>query len=154
MQKILFVCLGNICRSPLAEGIAKNYSEHQALNYEIDSCGTSNFHEGEAPCDNSVKIANKHSIDISMQRSRPIQKKDFHYYDKIIALDESNLEDLISMGAPKKKLHKLGAYGYNNQDVPDPYFFKGFEGFEKVFEMIENSVIQLLNETQQHATGK
>lgn len=144
MQKILFVCLGNICRSPLAEGIAKAYIQKHNLNIECDSCGTSSFHEGEAPCQNSIKVAKKHNIDISMQRSRPITSKDFQNFDYIIALDESNKADLLSMGVMQEKITKLGDYGYNGEDVPDPYFFNGFEGFEKVFTMIETSVHKLL----------
>jgi len=144
MQKVLFVCLGNICRSPLAEGIAKNYIQKKNLSIEVDSCGTGNWHEGENPCINSIKVAKQNAIDISKQISRPITKDDFSYYDKIIALDDSNVANLLNMGAPKEKISKLGFYGYESEDVPDPYFFDGFEGFEKVYEMIEVCVINLL----------
>lgn len=147
MQKILFVCLGNICRSPLAEGIAKDLIIKHNLDIEVDSCGTGDYHEGENPCPNSIKIAKIKGIDISSQISRPITKEDHDYYEKIIALDDSNVSDLKRMGIPQNKLSKLGDYGYSGEDVPDPYFFKGFEGFEKVFEMIEACVKQLLNET-------
>jgi low molecular weight protein-tyrosine phosphatase len=75
MQKILFVCLGNICRSPLAEGIARSYIHRNTLEIEVDSCGTGNYHEGENPCENSIKVAKKNAIDISKQISRPITKK-------------------------------------------------------------------------------
>lgn len=146
MQKILFVCLGNICRSPLAEGIAKAYITKRQLNIEVDSCGTGNYHEGEHPCPNSIKIAKIKGIDISKQISRPITKKDYTYYDKIVALDASNVSNLIKMGAPKENLSKLGSYGHDNEDVPDPYFFDGFEGFERVYEMIEKCVLNLLSE--------
>ena len=144
MQKILFVCLGNICRSPLAEGIAKNHIQKNNLSFEVDSCGTGDWHEGENPCENSIKVAKQNAIDISSQISRPITKKDFTYYDKIIALDDSNVANLLKMGAPKEKISKLGFYGYQSEDVPDPYFFNGFEGFEKVYEMIEVCVFNLL----------
>lgn len=147
MRKILFVCLGNICRSPLAEGIAKEYVHRHKLEIEVDSCGTGNYHEGENPCPNSIKIAKMKGIDISSQISRPIAKKDYDYYDKIVALDASNVANLIKMGAPKEKLSKLGSYGRKDEDVPDPYFFAGFEGFERVYEMIESCVANLLNET-------
>lgn len=147
MQKILFVCLGNICRSPLAEGIAKDIISKKSLDIEVDSCGTGDYHEGENPCPNSIKIAKLKGIDISKQISRPITPKDYVYYDKIIALDDSNVSNLIKMGCPKEKLSKLGSYGYENEDVPDPYFFHGFEGFEKVYEMIETCVKNLLHNT-------
>lgn len=146
MQKILFVCLGNICRSPLAEGIALSYIQKHSLDIEVGSCGTGNYHEGEHPCPNSIKIAKIKGIDISKQISRPITKKDYIYYDKIVALDASNVSNLIKMGAPKEKLSKLGSYGHDNEDVPDPYFFDGFEGFERVYEMIEKCVLNLLSE--------
>lgn len=146
MIKILFVCLGNICRSPLAEGIAKSYIQKHSLEIEVDSCGTGDYHKGEHPCPNSIKIAKQRGINIAQQISRPITTKDFEHFDMIVGLDESNIQNLIKMGAPKEKLSKLGSYGCNNEDVPDPYFFAGFEGFERVFEMIESCVYTLLNE--------
>ena len=144
MQRVLFVCLGNICRSPLAEGIAKEFIQNNNLDIECESCGTSSFHQGEAPCPNSIKVAKQHGIDISKQHSRPITQKDFSKFNFIIALDQSNMSELLSMGAPQEKLTKLGEYGFDGEDVPDPYFFKGFEGFEKVYKMIESSVHELL----------
>ncbi|MEA2100689.1 MAG: low molecular weight protein-tyrosine-phosphatase [Campylobacterota bacterium] len=146
MKSILFVCLGNICRSPLAEGIAKEYVKNNNLDIEIDSCGTSSWHVGEAPCDNSIKIAHIQNIDISIQRARQITKDDLNRFETIIALDSSNYENLLKMGCPKNKLSKLGFYGYNSEDVPDPYFFDGFEGFEKVYEMIDICVKRLIDE--------
>ena len=145
MKSILFVCLGNICRSPLAEGIARKYVKNNNLKVEIDSCGTGNWHVGEAPCDNSIEVANRHNVDISMQKSRQITKDDLKSFEMIIALDSSNYGDLLEMGCPKYKLSKLGFYGYNNEDVPDPYFFDGFEGFEKVYEMIDTCVKNLID---------
>ena len=73
MKRILFVCLGNICRSPLAEGVAQYILEKEGLNLVVDSAGTSNWHEGEAPCSHSIKIARENEVDISQQRSRPIE---------------------------------------------------------------------------------
>ena len=145
MKSILFVCLGNICRSPLAEGIAREYVKNNNLTIEIDSCGTGNWHVGEAPCDNSIEVANRHNVDISIQKSRQVTKEDLKKFEKVIALDSSNYEDLLQMGCPKDKLSKLGFYGFNNEDVPDPYFFNGFEGFEKVYEMINTCVKDLID---------
>ena len=146
MKTILFVCLGNICRSPLAEGIARNYVEKKKLDIEVDSCGTSSWHIGEAPCDNSIKIAAINGIDISSLKARQITKTDLGKFEKIIVLDDKNYKDLIDMECPSNKLSKLGFYGYNNEDVLDPYFFNGFEGFEKVYEMIDICVQKLIDE--------
>ena len=146
MKSILFVCLGNICRSPLAEAIAREYIKKNSLDIVVDSAGTGSWHIGEPPCENSIKVAKKHGIDISMLRARQVSKQDFEKFELIVALDDSNYADLQAMGA--KNLVKLGEYGYNGEDVPDPYFFNGFEGFEKVFEMIESCVVNLLKEEQ------
>ena len=137
-QSILFVCLGNICRSPLSEEIAKHYAHKYALDLQIDSCGTGDWHVGEAPCADSIKIAQQHGLDISYQRSRTITPQDIQVYDLIIALDDNNLRDLKAMGAQNVK--KLGSYAHHGEDVPDPYFFAGFEGFDKVYKMIDESV--------------
>ena len=154
MQRVLFVCLGNICRSPLAEGIAKAYIQKHSLQIECESCGTSSFHEGEHPCPNSIKVAKQHGIDISMQHSRPITPQDFENFDYIVALDESNRADLLSMGVMQEKITKLGDYGYKGEDVPDPYFFNGFEGFERVFSMVESCVHELLEKIQDKVKGR
>lgn len=145
MKKVLFVCLGNICRSPLAEAIARKYIQKNSLEIEVDSCGTGNWHAGEHPCANSIKVASLHGVDISSQISRQITTKDFREFDMIIALDDSNVSNLLNMGCPEEKLSKLGFYGYKNEDVPDPYFFNGFEGFERVYEMVEECVEELLS---------
>ena len=143
-KSILFVCRGNICRSPLAEGIAKKLADNRGLHIEIDSCGTGSWHVGEAPCDDAIRVAKEHSLDISMLRARQVTKNDLSAFEFIVALDDKNLHDLQVMGG--KNIHKLGAYGYNNEDVPDPYFFPGYEGFDKVYEMIETCVTNLLDE--------
>ena len=139
----LFVCLGNICRSPLAEGIAQRYAQERGLNLTIDSCGTGDWHEGEAPCADSIKVAKQHQLDISHQRARQIKPDDIIAFDQIIVLDDNNLRDLKAMGATN--VSKLGFYGYDNADVPDPYFFNGYEGFDKVYEMIDSCVSNLLS---------
>ncbi len=144
MKSILFVCLGNICRSPLAQGIAEKIINEKGLNVKVDSVGTGDWHVGEPPCANSIKVAANRGIDISSQRSRQITPDDLRRYELIIALDQSNYDDLLQLGADKPI--KLGSFGYQDKDVPDPYFFPGFEGFETVFDMIESCVIRLLEE--------
>jgi len=144
MRSILFVCLGNICRSPLAEGIAKKISKNLGLDLKIDSAGTSNWHEGEPPCEQSIKIAKENGVDISKQRSRPVCSEDKEF-DLIIALDAQNKEDLKSMGFENVRL--LGEFGdLKGADIPDPFYFKDFSGFKKVYEMIESGIEGLFDE--------
>lgn len=144
MKSILFVCLGNICRSPLAQGIAQRIIDEEGLDIKVDSAGTGDWHIGEAPCENSIKVAAINGVDISLQKGRQVKHTDFQVFDLIVALDQSNYENLKKMGA--KNLIKLGHFGHLNADVPDPYFFEGFEGFDKVFSMIESCVTLLLKE--------
>jgi len=141
MHSVIFVCLGNICRSPLAEGVAREIVRKNSLDIVVDSAGTGDWHIGEPPCPNSIKVAQLHGIDISDLRARQVTKQDLEKFALIVALDESNKEALIKMGA--KNVVKLGSFGYDGADVPDPYFFRGFEGFEEVFKMIDICVKNL-----------
>ncbi len=143
IDSILFVCLGNICRSPLAEGIAKEYIKENNLNIKCQSAGTGSWHIGEAPCENSIKVAKQNGIDISTQRARQVNINDFEEFDLIVGLDDSNISNLKKLGC--KNPLKLGDFGFEGKDVPDPYFFNGFEGFDKVYNMIETCVKTLLN---------
>ncbi len=142
--KILFVCLGNICRSPLAEGIGRALADKHGLSVTVDSAGTGNWHVGEAPCLHSVTVARQKGVDISRLRARQVAPKDFEAFDHIIALDASNHADLRRMGCGT--VRKLGEFGLGGEDIPDPYFFKGFEGFERVYTMIEKGVENLYAE--------
>ncbi len=146
MKKILFVCLGNICRSPIAQGIAQNYVDENGLDIKIDSCGTGDFHIGENPCEHSQTVASENGIDISKHKARQITKEDLQSFDLIVGLDDKNIIELESIGCPSLKLKKLGKYGCDDADIPDPYFFDGFEGFEKVYDMIEICTINLIDE--------
>lgn len=145
INSILFVCLGNICRSPLAEAIAKDIVLQKELNLSIESVGTGSWHVGETPCTNSQKIAQIKGLDISNYRARQVNQKDFSKFDLIIGLDRSNVSNLKKMGCKNPLL--LGDFDFNGEDVPDPYFFDGFEGFEKVYEMIEVCVTSLIART-------
>ncbi len=144
IKSILFVCLGNICRSPLAEGIAKNYIKEKNINMIIQSAGTGHWHIGEKPCDNSIKVALLNGVDISNQKAQQVKKSDFKNFDLIVGLDDSNISNLKNLGC--KNPLKLGDFGFNGECVPDPYFFDGFEGFDKVFEMIDICVRNLIDE--------
>ena len=144
IKSILFVCLGNICRSPLAEGIAKNYIKEKNLNLVIESAGTGHWHVGEKPCENSIKVALLNGVDISNQKAQQVKKSDFKNFDLIVGLDDSTISNLKNLGC--KNPIKLGDFGFNGECVPDPYFFDGFEGFDKVFEMIDICVRNLIDE--------
>jgi protein-tyrosine phosphatase len=147
MSKILFVCLGNICRSPLAHGVAQKISEDNSLNLTVDSAGTSSWHTGEMPCENSIKVAINHQVDISKQQSRTITKKDITIFDYVVAMDVQNKTDMEAFGF--KDVYLLGDFAeYNGADVPDPYFFNGFEGFEKVYTMVELCVRDFIDFVQ------
>lgn len=142
MKSIIFVCLGNICRSPLAEGIARKLNNEHQLGLTIASAGTGDWHIDEAPCPNSIKVAKQHGLDISNLRGQQITKSDFSTYDLVVGLDSSNIANLRKLGC--KDALKLGDFGFEGEDVPDPYFFDGFEGFDKVYEMINLAVTNLL----------
>lgn len=144
IKSILFVCLGNICRSPLAEGIAKNYIKERKLDLVIESAGTGYWHIGEKPCENSIKVALLNGVDISNQKARQVKKEDFKNFDLIVGLDDSNIQNLKNLGC--RNPLKLGNFGFNGECVPDPYFFNGFEGFDKVFEMIDICVRNLIDD--------
>jgi len=142
--KILFVCLGNICRSPLAEGIAREIAKKKGLEITVDSAGTSSYHIGEKPCNYSQKIALEHGIDISNLKARQVNQNDKKDFDLIIALDKKNRADLEQMGFKNVKL--LGEYGYNSADVPDPYYFESYDkGIKEVYKMISSCVENLLS---------
>jgi protein-tyrosine phosphatase len=141
VNSIIFVCLGNICRSPIAEGVAKKLNEKYDLDIRCESAGTSSYHNGENPCTNSQIVAKNHGVDISDYRSTQVTKKDFEEFDLVIGLDKSNVSNLKDMGCNDPLL--LGDFGFDGKDVPDPYFFDGFEGFEKVYSMIESSIEEL-----------
>lgn len=143
MKSILFVCLGNICRSPIAEGVARKLIEEVGHSITVDSAGTGSWHVGETPCKHSIGVARNHDVDISKLRARQVKKRDFSEFDLIVALDQNNYRDLKALGCTN--LVKLGDYGYNGADVPDPYFFDGFEGFENVYTMIECCVRELIS---------
>ena len=128
------VCLGNICRSPLAEGILKSKLDG---SYFIDSAGTINYHEGSQPDERSIKTAIKNGIDISTQKSRPITKQDFDDFDLIFCMDKNNYKDVLKLADDSQK-HKVRLILDNELEVPDPYF-GGIDGFDKVYQMLDET---------------
>jgi len=144
--KILMVCLGNICRSPLAEGILA--SKLDSKKFQVDSCGTSNYHIGEKPDTRSIETAKKHGIDITNQRAAQFKVKDFDTYDFIYPMDQSNYENIIKLARnenDKKKVKLiLSELELNeNLDVPDPYY-GGKQGFETVYQMLNNACDRII----------
>ena len=139
-MKILMVCLGNICRSPLAEGILRKL----APKLEIDSAGTSNFHIGSQPDYRMIETARNHDIDISGLSARQFKTNDFDYFDKIVVMDAANYRDVMSLAKTELQKDKVIFALENDEDVPDPYF-GGKQGFEKVYHLLFNSCQQILD---------
>jgi len=140
-MKILMVCLGNICRSPLAEGILSHKTKH--LDLEVDSAGTAGYHVGKLPDSRSIEIANKYNIDLSNQRARQFSRADFEEFDIIYAMDTNNYAHLISLTSNEAERNKvrmiLNEINPNSCDsVPDPYY-GGENGFQNVYDMLEKA---------------
>ena len=143
---VLFVCLGNICRSPLGHGIFEQMLEQKGLRdkFIVDSCGTGNWHNGNQPHEGSIEVAKQNGISIEAQKSRQITLDDFEDFDWIIAMDRQNIKDIELMaGGTKAKIHLLREFDPldTGMDVPDPYYEGGFDG---VYEIIERSCDVLL----------
>ena len=139
-MKILMVCLGNICRSPLAEGIMKTKVQEAGLDWQVDSAGTGSWHVGKLPDSRSIDVARKHGLDITDQRARQFKAHDLEKYDLIFAMDASNYQDITRLSQndiQKDKVQMIMnmASPGMNQGVPDPYW--GDDGFENVYQMLE-----------------
>lgn len=132
MKKILMVCLGNICRSPMAQGILEHKLSQKGKTAYVDSAGTSGWHEGEHPDSRAIQTMKKYGIDISKQRARPFKKKDFEEFHHIYVMDTSNYNDVIAQtktDTDKQKVQLILNISYPEKDisVPDPYYDNGFE---------------------------
>jgi len=140
-MKILMVCLGNICRSPLAEGILAHKTKQ--FDIEVDSAGTAAYHIGELPDKRSIEIANKYNINLRSQRARQFSRADFDEFDIIYAMDTNNLAHLISLAETEKERKKikliLNEINPNAcESVPDPYYGGG-NGFQNVYNMLNEA---------------
>ena len=144
-QRILTVCLGNICRSPIAHGLLIHHANHLGLSVEIDSAGTISNHAGSLPDPRSIDIMIRNNHDISSQRSRIVKREDFEYYDLILAMDKSNYEDLCSLAYDDAQKSKINLVLPNGGEVPDPYF-GGDNGFESVYKMLDEAIPVWLNQ--------
>ena len=128
------VCLGNICRSPLAQGIMEHLAKQEGLDWEVDSAGTGNWHVGQGPDRRSVRTAGKHGIDISNQVCRLFRTSDFDTFDHILVMDKSNLADVLAFARNYEDIKKVSLL-LGDKIVPDPYHDDAW--FEPVFKLIE-----------------
>lgn len=154
MVKVLLVCMGNICRSPTAEGVLRSHAERTGLinHMEIDSAGTHGYHVGAPPDPRSQKAAARRGYDLSKLRARRVAKTDFQHYDFILAMDRDNLA-LLEEACPQEERHRLGLFldyarSFTESEVPDPYY-GGPDGFERVLDLIEDAAAGLIETLRQ-----
>jgi protein-tyrosine phosphatase len=141
-MRILMVCLGNICRSPLAEGILRHKAEQNGLDWEIDSAGTGGWHVGDPPDPRSIKVARQFGIDISIQRARQFKVADFDLFDQIFVMDTGNLRDILRLAPTWEYTKKVAlmldqVYPEKLKSVSDPYY--NDDAFEPVFRMLDKA---------------
>jgi protein-tyrosine phosphatase len=149
--KVLFVCMGNICRSPSAQGVFELQLAKAELAHlvHIDSAGTHAYHVGEPPDRRATQAAASRGIDLTTQRARRVEVADFERFDYVLAMDSSNLEDLLSV-CPEEYQHKVRLFlefanANSSREVPDPYY-GGTQGFERVLDLIEEGAEGLLED--------
>ena len=151
---VLFVCMGNICRSPTAEGVFREHVRREGPGYsiEIDSAGTHAYHVGEPPDPRATRAARKRGIDIARQRARAVEVSDYYRFDYILAMDNGNLEILERMrpADAKAKLNLLLDYcsDLDTDAVPDPYY-GGKAGFEQVLDLLDTACAAFINHLRQ-----
>ncbi len=138
------VCLGNICRSTLAEGILQ--AKLDIRKHQVDSAGTAAYHVGNPPDPRSIAVAYKHGIDIHTQKARQFTSNDFEYFDRIYVMDRSNYQNVIRLAANDQQKQKVALLRIS-EEVPDPYY-DGDDGFEKVFQMIDQACSIVANQIQ------
>jgi protein-tyrosine phosphatase len=150
VKKILFVCMGNICRSPTAEGVFRKLLRAQRLDgeIEVDSAGTHGYHAGEAPDSRTQRAAASRGYDLSSIRARKVAPQDLEYFDLILAMDHNNLEALQRM-CPLDKQDRLKLFmeyssNFDDDEVPDPYYGLG-HGFDLVLDMVEDAAQGLID---------
>ncbi len=144
------VCLGNICRSPMAEGILREKSKEKKLDIYVDSAGFEAYHSGDMPDSRAIAVAKKHGVDISSIRSRLFRYADFEEFDYIYVMDKYNYSDVISMAQTQEDKQKVNlilnaVYPNENRVVPDPYT-GGISGFENVFNLLDAACEEICNQ--------
>lgn len=147
-MKILMICLGNICRSPMAHGILEDMAEKNGLHWEVDSCGTGGYHNGKGPNPNSIRVAASHGLDISHQISRELTMDDLENFDLLVAMDSSNYSDVKALCTEEqsKKLRLLLNYAWpgENRTIPDPWYDHSL--YEPVYDMIYEACEAMVRE--------
>ncbi|MBA2422470.1 MAG: low molecular weight phosphotyrosine protein phosphatase [Chitinophagales bacterium] len=147
-MKILFVCLGNICRSPMAEGVMRNLIQEHNLDWEVESAGTESYHVGECPDNRAKRTAAKYGLDISRQVAKQISSKDFEWFDLIYALATDVMDEILSLKGSithrdKIKLFMDELFPGEYRDVPDPWY--GDEsGFDPVYHLIKQGCEKII----------
>lgn len=159
MHKILFVCLGNICRSPTAEGVFRKAAKAAELSFECDGAGTSDWHIGHPPDLRAQAEAQRRDVDLAGLRARQITEDDFHHFDLIIAMDSDNLRDIEALrpAGSLTPVRLLLEYAPHQplRDVPDPYYTHGFDGVFDLIELASKGLIrQLLDGAQTSAAAR
>ncbi|GAK97418.1 low molecular weight protein tyrosine phosphatase [Nonlabens tegetincola] len=149
-QRILMVCLGNICRSPLAEGIMR--SKLNFTKFEVDSAGTYGGHVGEQPDNRSIEVARKNGLDITNQKCRKLTVDDFDRFDYIYVMDDSNFRDVTALAPTPEHANKVvkildELFPGEGLDVPDPYY-GGQQGFENVYKMLDQATDAIAKKLQ------
>lgn len=141
-MKILMICLGNICRSPLAHGIMEHLVKQQGLDWTVDSAGTGNWHIGSAPDHRSVAVARRYGVDISTQACRQFSASDFDQFDRIFVMDRMNLRDVLDKARNDEDRQKVRLL-LDTEVVPDPYYDD--DQFDPVYQMILNGCKRIID---------
>ena len=142
MKSVLFVCTGNICRSPSADGILRHMAAQEGLDLRIDSCGTHGYHIGEAPDHRSIQVARDNGVDLSFLAARKLSAEDFENFDLLLAMDSGHLTTMQRL-CPPEHTHKLRLFLENGADVPDPYY-GSISDFEHVYDLCARGCETLL----------
>jgi low molecular weight protein-tyrosine phosphatase len=143
---VLFVCMGNICRSPTAEGVMRRLIEDEGLDIEVDSAGTGGWHAGEPPDERATVAAQRRGVTLE-GAARQVKASDFRRFDVLVAMDRGNLRDLLDL-APDEEAREKVRLLVPDADVPDPYY-GGDRGFETVLDMVESACRELLDELRE-----
>ena len=141
MLRILCVCLGNICRSPIAEGVLRKVSIENGLEWRIDSAGTSGYHIGDSPDSRSIAIARQNDLDISGQRARKFSLDDFEKFDLILVMDHDNLKDVLAIAPNDSAAQKVRLFRHDQLDVQDPYY-GGERDFKLMYDVLLKHALQ------------